>query len=120
MPSVLAINIVSVILPFRSEAVSTYQYEQPMVMLSDISHGSKERATYESAEVDHEYEMLDKYNQPYDEVRIPEAPPPKEKQQQGDDYELTQCPAYIPVATSPGVNGKERTISSTDEKAPNS
>ena len=103
--------------------MSAYQYEQPMVMLSDISHDSKERAGYESAEVDHEYETLDKYNQPYDEVRIPEAPPPKLEQQQksssGDDYELTQCPAYIPVATIPGVHGKERTISSTDDQPPN-
>ena len=99
--------------------MSTYQYEQPVVMLSDISHGSEERAAYESAEVDHEYEKLDKYNQIYDEVRIPEAPPPKQEQQQksssGDDYELTQCPAYVPVAITPGVHGEERTISSTDD-----
>ena len=34
-------------------------YEQPVVMLSDISHNDKEREAYE---VDHEYELLDKYN----------------------------------------------------------
>ena len=89
-----------------------------------ISHDSKERAAYEGAEDDHEYEMLDKYSQPYDEVRIPETPPPKQEQQQmsssGDDYELTQCPAYVPVATTPGVHGKECTISSTDDQPPNS
>ena len=99
-------------------------YEQPVVMLSDISHGSKEEAAYESTEVDHEYEILDKYNQPYDEVRIPEAPPPKQEQQQksssGDDYELTQCPAYVPVATTPGDHGNKCTISSTHDQLPNS
>ena len=93
-------------------------------MLSDISYGSREKAAYESVEVDHEYEILDKYNLPYDEVRLSEAPPPKQEQQQqsssADDYELTQCPAYVPIATTPGDHGDESTTSSTHDQPPNS
>ena len=71
---------------------------------------SKETEAYESVGVDHEYEILEKYE-------IPEAPPPKEEQQQisspaGGDYELTQCPAYVPVATTAGVHGKINDTSS--------
>ena len=72
-------------------------YELPGVMLSDISHASKER---EANEVDHEYEMLDKYSQPYEDIKVPPAPPPKQEQQQSSsagDYELTHCPAYVSV-----------------------
>ena len=75
-------------------------YEQPGVMLSDISHTSKEREAREDVEVDHEYEVLDKYNQAYENIQVPQAPPPKQEQQQSSsagDYELTQCPAYVPV-----------------------
>ena len=81
------------ILIVPSGKFSPMPYEQPGVTLSDISHNTyKERQTYKSVEVesDHEYEMLDKYNQPYEEVQVPQAPPP-------GDYELTQCPAYVPV-----------------------
>ena len=75
-------------------------YELPGVVLSDTSHISKEREAHESVEVDHEYEMLDKYSQAYEDVQVPPAPPPKQEQQQSSlagDYELTQCPAYVPV-----------------------
>ena len=44
--------------------------------------------------------MLDKYNQAYDDIQVPQAPPQKQEQQQSSsagDYELTQCPAYVPV-----------------------
>ena len=47
--------------------------------MSNIIHISKER---ESCEVDHEYEVLDKYNQAYEDVQVTQAPPPKQKQQQ--------------------------------------
>ena len=78
-------------------------------MLSDLSFTNKERGVYETIEVDHEYEILDKYNQPqYDDVKIP---PIKSKPAEAEsaqlqplpstgDYEFTQCPAYIPVATT--------------------
>ena len=78
-------------------------YEQPGVMLSDLSP-TKEREVYETIEADHEYEILDKYNQPqYDDVKV--APKPEEPVQlqplsSTGDYEFTQCPAYIPMATT--------------------
>ena len=51
-------------------------YEAPgSMMLSDLSPANEERDVYETIEADHEYEILDKYNQPqYDDVEIP---PPK-------------------------------------------
>ena len=53
-------------------------------------------------ELDHEYELIDKYSQPY-EFRTREATPPKLEQQKPsstgeyDFTNFTQCPAYIPV-----------------------
>ena len=81
-------------------------------MLRDISRTSKERHAHEIVEADHEYEVLDKYNQAYEDIRVPQAPPPKQEQQQsssaGDrDYELTQCPAYVPV-----IHGSQETETS--------
>ena len=74
-------------------------YEEPGVMLSDISHVYTNKAC-EDVEADHEYEVLDKYNQAYESIQVSQAPPPKQEQQQSSpagDYELTQCPAYDPV-----------------------
>ena len=82
-------------------------------MLSDLSPTNKEREVYETIEADHEYEMLDTYNlQPqYDDVTIP---PPKSKAEaetmqpklaSTGDYEFTQCPAYVSVATT-SIHGK--------------
>ena len=77
-------------------------------MLSDLSPTNEERQVYATIEADHEYSTLDKYNQAYEEIKVP---PPKPKlameakavQLQSlsstDDCEFTQCPAYIPVAT---------------------
>ena len=59
-------------------------------MLSDMVSTSKEREFYE---IDHDYEMLDKYNQHYEDIQ---APPPKLE----DDYKSTPCPAYVSVATT--------------------
>ena len=76
-------------------------YEQPGVMLSSTIHTNKERQANESIEVDHEYEVLDKYTQAYEDIQVLQTPPPKQKQQQSSsasDYELTQCSAYISVA----------------------
>lgn len=58
-------------------------------------------------EADHEYEMLDKYDQA--DIGV-EVPPPKIKSESmqmqmllsaaSGDYELTKCPAYVAMATS--------------------
>ena len=87
-------------------------YEAPgNVILSDLSPTTnKEREVYETIEADHEYEILDKYNQAtYDDVKLP--PPAKPQPTEAEavqlqpmastgDYEFTQCPAYVPVATT--------------------
>ena len=79
-------------------------YEQPEIMLSKLP---PTRDVYETIEADHEYEILDKYNHPqYDDVKIPPPKPePAESMQlqplpTTGDYEFTQCPAYVPVATT--------------------
>ena len=85
-------------------------YGQPGVMLSDLSHTRREKETEDSAEVDHEYEILDKYTQAYDDVKLPDnSPIVKDQQsssQSGGDFELIQCPAYIPVTTA-GIQSSE-------------
>ena len=81
------------------------------VMLSDLSPTTNEESeVYETIGADHEYEILDKYNQAtYDDVKIP--PPAKPQPAEAEavqlqplastgDYEFTQCPAYIPMATT--------------------
>ena len=99
-------------------------YEVPgSVMLSDLSPTDKEREVYETIEADHEYEILDKYNQPYEDVKVP---PPKPKAEaeavqlqplsSTGDYEFTQCPAYVPMATTTtstihGDDDKQETVS---------
>ena len=76
-------------------------YEQPGVILSDITHTSnKERYAQETVDVNNEYEVLDKYNQAYEEIQVSQALPPEQEQQKSSsagDYELSQCPAYVPV-----------------------
>ena len=81
-------------------------------MLSDLSPTTnKEREVYETIETtDHEYEILDKYNQAtYEDVKLP--PPAKPQPVEAEsvqlqpmasivDYDFTQCPAYVPVATT--------------------
>ena len=85
-------------------------YEQPGVMLSDLSHTRREKESDGTGEVDHEYEILDKYSQAYDDVKSPDkSPTMKDKQspsQSGGDFELIQCPAYIPVGTA-GIQSSE-------------
>ena len=87
-------------------------------MLSDLYPANKERDVYETVEADHEYEILDKYNQPqYDDIKIP---PPKPKPEteavqpqplpSTGDYEFTQCPAYIPVATTNVVSNTNNPV----------
>ena len=60
---------------------------------------SGEEPVYESA--DHEYEYLDnyKFNQPVT-VVPPKVPSREPSEQQLGECELTQCPAYLPVAPS--------------------
>ena len=89
---------------------SSLPYEVPGgVMLSELSSpANKERDidVYVTVEADHEYEILDKYNQPH-----VKAPPPKPKPEtktavqlqplpSTGDYEFTQCPAYVSVTTT--------------------
>ena len=71
--------------------------------MSDLSTTNKEKEAYETIEADHEYEILDKYNQTYEEVKAPPPKPEPIKLQplsSARDYEFTDCPAYIPVATT--------------------
>ena len=78
-------------------------------MLSDLSPTNKERDVYETIETaDHEYEILDNYNQDNINISSPDKPKPKPEVEavqmqplpSTGDYEFTQCPAYVPVATT--------------------
>ena len=84
-------------------------YEQPGVLLSDINRAAYNRNEIKSIEADHEYEMLDKYNQAYEEIKVASDPslapdPPKLPDQHrlppssAGGYDFTQCPAYVPIA----------------------
>ena len=107
-------------------------YEAPgNVILSDLSPTTnKEREVYETIETtDHEYEILDKYNQAtatYDDVKIP--PPAKPQPAEAEavqlqpmastgDYEFTQCPAYVPVATT-SIHGNTNKPTETPSTQP--
>ena len=78
-------------------------YEQPGVLLSDINRAANE---IKSTEADNHYEMLDNYNpwQAYKEIKV--VQPAKLPDQQGlpgppssaGDCDITQCPAYVPIA----------------------
>ena len=75
-------------------------YSSPGVVLSniDITQSIKEREA--GTEGDHEYELLDKYSQLYEDIEIPKTTPPKSGEQKSSsagDYEFTHCPAYVPV-----------------------
>ena len=61
-------------------------------MLTDIVHTDKDKQT--AGDEDHEYEILDKFHPP---KTVSHAPPSK-SDQNVEDYELTQCPAYTPVS----------------------
>ena len=84
-------------------------------MLSDLSPTNKERDIYETTEADHEYEILENYNQLHEDIKVP---PPKPKLEaealqlqalsSTGDYEFTQCPAYVPVTSIYG-NDKQET-----------
>ena len=101
-------------------------------MLSDLSLTNKEGEVYETIEADHEYEILDKYNQPqHDDAKVPppkpesKVPSPKpgsvqlQKASQSapaSDYEFTQCPAYIPVSST-SIHGNTIKLPSTQPNA---
>ena len=78
-------------------------------MLSNIIHTGKERDTSEN--VDHEYEVLDKYSQPLSDVDLATLNP----NQLLGDYELTACPAYVPVAGK-GQTTDDRTRGDQDNE----
>ena len=62
---------------------------------------AKESELYDNIEGDPEYEIPDKYRPAYDDVIIlqPSLLNPKPPSS-GGQYELTQCPAYVPVVHS--------------------
>lgn len=72
--------------------------------MNDLST-NEEKEVDNTLEADHEYEILDKCDQAYDEVKVP---PPKSESVQlqafplaaSDDYKFTQCPAYVSTATT--------------------
>ena len=72
--------------------------------MNDLS-ANEEREVDNTLEADHEYEILDKCDQAYDEVKVP---PPKSESVQlqafplaaSDDYMFTQCPAYVSTTTT--------------------
>ena len=73
-------------------------------MLNNLSTRNKEKEVFETVEADHEYEILDKYSQAYEEVL---APPPKPEPVQlqplslAGDYEYSECPAAISLWLPP-------------------
>ena len=72
--------------------------------MNDLS-ANEERKVDNTLEADHEYETLDKYDQAYNDVKVP-SPKSESVQLQAfplaasDDYEFTQCPAYISTTTT--------------------
>ena len=92
-------------------------------MLSDLSpttNKERESDVYETIEADHEYEILDNYNQPqYDDVKVPPLaePKPEVQLQPSGDYQFTQCPAYVSMATMTTTattsDDKQETVSET-------
>ena len=69
---------------------------------------NQETEFYETIETTgHEYEILDKYhgNQAYEIPPTAESKPEATQLQPTGDYEFTQCPAYISMATT-GIHGK--------------
>ena len=65
-----------------------------------VLNNASQAKEQEGTEGDHEYELLDKYSQPYDSVQIPETTPTKSEQQKtssAGDYEFTHCLAYVPI-----------------------
>ena len=77
----------------------------PAVNLSAVSRTED----YKDIEMGHEYEVLSKYSEAYDEIK-----PSQEIQQTSRDYEFSQCPAYgatSAMAHSPPV------VSGSDDKS---
>ena len=87
-------------------------YEVPgSVVLSNLSQPTSTREVYETIETaDHDYEILDKYSPAtYEDIKVPPTAKPKPAEVEAvqlqpmastGDYEFTQCPAYVPMATT--------------------
>jgi hypothetical protein len=80
-------------------------------VLSNQPPVDKEKEVYETVEAsaDHEYELLDKFNQPrhHDAAKGPPLKPesvPLQPLSSTGDYEFSQCPAYASVGTV-GIHG---------------
>lgn len=89
-------------------------------MLSDLSPTNRVgEVNYGTVETDHEYaEISDNVNQPqYEDISL-STPKPKPEVQLKQlpsitgDYEFTQCPAYVPVATT-SIHGSTTETPST-------
>ena len=80
------------------------------------------REVCDTTEADHEYEILDQYNQAYEDVKIPPLKyEPANVQLQKPlsstgDYDYTQCPAYVSVATA-GIHGNQDALTTVNNPA---
>ena len=82
----------------------------PGVMLSDIIM-NKEKGV---ENVDHEYEVLDQYSQPLSQAdQVTKDTNEQTKQQLSGEYELTECPAYVPIAHG---NQQDSSTQNTNDK----
>ena len=74
----------------------------PAINLSAVSRTED----YEDIEMGHEYEVLSKYSEAYEEVK-----PSQEIQKTSRDYEFSQCPAYGATSamahSTPVVSGSD-------------
>jgi hypothetical protein len=101
-------------------------YEVPgNVVLSNLS---PTREVYETVDTaDHEYEILDKFSQAatYEDIKIPLPTKPKSEAEavqlqplsSTGNYEFTQCPAYVSVATT-SIHGNTNKPAETPSTQP--
>lgn len=76
------------------------------MLLSDISKVENESKNTDSEPGYAGYEMLDKYDRAYEEIKVVQPPKLPDRQElpsprppsSASDYVITQCPAYIPAA----------------------
>ena len=77
----------------------------PAVELSAVSRNED----YEDIEMGHEYEVLSKYSEAYEEVKPSQET--QQTQESGADYEFNQCPAYGATSamthSTPVVSGSD-------------
>ena len=77
-------------------------YKEPQALLSDLSRPRVANEIIKNTGSEADYEMLDNYNPDYEDIKVVEplslpdrrGLPPSSV----GDYNITQCPAYIPIA----------------------